>query len=232
MAQISVNVVPPSQSGAITALPVLGAQSLLPVQAVISAAVTMPSIGGGATISLSPMTSLDGTAISPSAVFLAGDLIQLSQYDAAGSTVREAYFSVTSVAGNVVTAQLLNRSGNTFVATTGDVFPVGSELTGQTRLTAPVGATKGEIYVNDNLAFRIALVDTTNPRNRVASVIAQRFPLLQVSTSGNVDPINSPGIPLTTFGEYALETAADITAVRIFCSTLFQFRPTLSIVYR
>ena len=211
---------------------VVNTQNIYPVVATITDPVTMPAAGGTATIQVGTITAPNGAAIATAQAYQQGDLVQLSQYLADGTTVREAYFTVTSVAGSIITATVLSRAGPTLVAADGAVFATGSELTGQTRLTPPVGATQAAIYVNDAPAFRLALVDSSNTRNRVASIIAQRFPMLQLNPRGDVDPIQAPGIPLTAFGQFTLETAADIASARIFCATLGQFRPIIHVVYR
>jgi hypothetical protein len=210
----------------------LESQSLYPVIVATSSAVVMPATGATVAIPVRSITAPNGATIGADQAFRDGDLVQLSQYDPAGMTVREAYFTVNSVVGDSVTATALTRAGQGLMAAAGETFASGSELTGQTRLTPPMGATQASIYVSDNLNFQLALVDSTNARNRVASIIAQRFPMLQVSLSGDVDPVQSPGIPLTAFGEIKLETAADIAGARIFCATLLQFRPALYVVYR
>lgn len=218
----------PAQSEAIASLGgAIASITFRPVQSLTTAAFTVPAVGSAVTISVEDPTG-----------FEAGDLISTIHSDEYGGTLRAAYFTITSVSGNAITAECLDRSEARAIASVGDLMPAGTDVSGQTRLpSAPAGTnpSKVELYVSAAPDHLWDVADASAPMHKIAISLVSGYPLAlaNIKTDGSeeLDAVRRMGIHLGMAATFHV-LGKDFDKVRLFSVSPHSYRPFIQAIFR
>lgn len=217
----------PSATSANDSTKVIAVESIKAVATSLSADVTLPAVGSNFSLEVNPPNLGTGQQ-----GFEVGDRLILTE-PINGFSNLNAVVEVASQSGITITVAQIAGLGN---ALEGSIFPVDTEITGQTRLpNIPTNALRALVSVALPIEAEAAAFDSGHELHLVAASLYQGQAIAsagyRLPTNSDIDLLLRNGYLLRSSGSMELANRDDIESFRIVSRCPLPFNPHIEVTY-